>query len=290
MSSVHSMVSPLLHVAVKAPNEAFRSREAVEAQWKALDYLSIPDIEVAQRHHKAFVDLVTHLGAKAFHLPADDRAGLDSLYVHDPVLVTDGGAIIFQTGKPARRGEGPAFEDVFKSWGVPILGRIDGNATAEAGDMLWLDRRTLLVGRGFRTNYPGLVALRSMLKELDVEVVPFDMPVWHGVNEVLHLQSFISLLDDDLAVVYRKLLPVAMYELLEARGVKLIDVPDEEYDSLACNILTIAPRQVVMVAGNPVTRARVADAGCKIAEFDGSQICIPGSGGPTCLTRPIRRA
>jgi len=198
--------------------------------------------------------------------------------------------VILQTGKPARRGEGLAFADVCGKWGVPVLGRIDGDATAEAGDMLWLDRRTLLVGRGFRTNAAGVAALSSMLAPLDVNVIPFDLTYWNGANEVLHLQSFISMIDENLAVVYRRLLPVAMFELLNKRGVRLIDVPDSEYDSLACNVLAVAPRKVMMVAGNPTTRTRIEKEGGMVTEFDGSEICIPGSGGPTCLTRPIQRA
>jgi N-dimethylarginine dimethylaminohydrolase len=205
------------------------------------------------------------------------------------VLTTERGVVILQTGKPARRGEGPAFEDALQNWDVPILGRIDGEATAEGGDMLWLDRHTLLVARGFRTNATGIARLRALLLPLDVQVVSFDIPFWHGPREVLHLQSFISLLDDNLALVYRRLLPVAMFELLSKKGIQLIDVPDSEYDSLGCNVLAIAPRTTVMVAGNPITRSRMETAGCQVSEFDGSEICIPGSGGPTCLTRPLLR-
>ncbi len=277
MSAVHSMVAPLRRVVVKAPSEAFRSPETIAAQWKDLDYLRAPDLDIAARHHRTFVSLLTRAGAEPLYLSADDRTGLDSLYVHDPVLMTGHGAVIFQTGKPARRGEGPAIEDAFRKWNVPILGKIDGDATAEAGDMLWLDEHTLLAGRGFRTNAEGLQALRGILGPTGVQVISFDMPCWNGVNEVLHLQSFISL-------------PVAMFELLQKRGVRTIDVPDSEYDSLGCNILAIAPRNAVMVAGNPVTRSRLVAAGCQVSEFDGSEICLPGSGGPTCLTRPILRS
>jgi N-dimethylarginine dimethylaminohydrolase len=283
------MVAPLKRVIVKRPEEAFQSAESIEKEWTDLDYLRPPDLQLAIQHHQAFVSLVTQCGAQVLNLPSDNRTGLDSLYVHDPILITDRGAVILQTGKAARRGEGPAFETTLQKWDVPILGRIEGEATAEAGDMLWLDPHTLLVGRGFRTNAAGVEALRKLLSPLNVDVISYDMPFWNGPREVLHLQSFISLLDDDLAVVYRRLLPVAMFELLNARGVQLIDVTETEYDSLACNILAIAPRNAVMVAGNPITRSRIEAAGCKVSEFDGSEICYPGSGGPTCLTRPLLR-
>ncbi len=283
------MVAPLKRVVVKRPEDAFRSSEAIAEEWRDLDYLRAPDLQTAIQHHRAFVSLVKQTGAQVSYLPADARTGLDSLYVHDPVLITERGAVIFQTGKPARRGEGPAFEDALRDWDVPLLGRVDGQGTAEAGDMLWLDRHTLLIGRSFRTNAVGIESLRGLLSPAGVQVIAFDMPFWNGPKEVLHLQSFISLLDDDLAVVYRRLLPVQMFELLTRRGIQLIDVPEAEYDSLGCNILAIAPRHAVMVSGNPLTRARIEAAGCKVSEFDGSEICLPGSGGPTCLTRPLLR-
>ena len=283
------MVTRLRRVIVKRPEEAFLTPDHIEKQWKDLAYSRPPHIAHAARDHQRFVSLMEEAGAEVLSLPADDRTGLDSLYAHDPVLVTDRGAIIFQTGKIARRGEGPAFADAFKAWDVPVLGVIDVAATAEAGDMVWLDQETLLVGRGFRTNSGGIESLSTLLKPLGVKVVPVELPYWNGPQDVLHLMSFISLLDDDLAVVYRRLLPVPLFELLTSRGVQLVDVLEGEYDTLGCNVLAVSPRNLIMVKGNPVTRSRLEAAGCTTSEFDGSEICIPGAGGPTCLTRPLLR-
>jgi N-dimethylarginine dimethylaminohydrolase len=284
-----SMVTRLRRVIVKRPEQAFRGQDQIQKEWKDLGYTRPPDLQSAAPGHQKFVDLMKQAGAEVLYLPADERTGLDSLYAHDPVLVTDRGAIIFQTGKVARRGEGPAFADAFKSWDVPILGTIDGAATAEAGDMVWLDHDTLLVGRGFRTNALGIEKLSDLLTPLGVTVIPVELPYWNGPSDVLHLMSFISLLDDDLAVVYRRILPVPLFELLTVFGVELVDVPEEEYDSLGCNVLAVAPRSVIMVSGNPTTKSRLEAAGCTVAEFDGSEICVPGAGGPTCLTRPLLR-
>jgi len=285
-----SMVTPLRRVVVKRPEQAFQSSDSIERQWRPLNYLRPPDLPRAIRDHQQFVECISRTGAEVLYLHADDRTGLDSIYTHDPALSTDRGVIIFQTGKPDRRGEGPAFRDALTKWDVPVVGTIEGEATAEGGDTLWLDRHTLLVGRSFRTNGPGIEALTALLRPLGVTVISVDLPYWNGVSEVLHLQSLISMLDVDLAVVYRRMLPVSMYELLVSRGIELIDVADSEYDTLGCNVLAIAPRQLVMVAGNPVTRSRFVEARCQVFEFDGSEICLTGSGGPTCLTRPILRA
>ena len=283
------MVAPLRAVVVKRPEEAFRSAEAIDREWKQLAWTRRPNPEVAAEEHRKLVSLLKAAGAQPWFLPADPRTGLDSLYAHDPAIVTDAGAVIFQTGKIARRGEGPAMADAFKSWGIPILGVIEGDATAEGGDMIWLDRRTLIAGRGFRTNERGIERLREVLRPLGVTVIPVPLPYWSGPEDVLHLMSFISLLDADLAVVYRRLLPVPLYELLVERGVTLVDVPEEENVSLGCNVLAVAPRELLMVAGNPLTRSRLQGAGCRVQEFEGTEICFPGAGGPTCLTRPIWR-
>jgi len=284
------MVVPLRRVIVKRPSEAFRNVEQISTEWKDLAYLRPPELQRASSDHARFVELLTESNAEILYLPADERTGLDSLYAHDPVLITDRGAIIFQMGKAARRGEGPAFADALRTWNVPILGSIDGEATAEAGDMVWLDGGTLVAGRSFRTNGAGIARLSKLLGPLGVEVVPVDLPYWNGPEDVLHLMSFISLLDTNLAVVYRRILPVPLFELLNARGIELVDVPDEEYGTMGCNVLAVSPRRVIMVKGNPITRSRLESAGCDVSELDGNEICLPGAGGPTCLTRPLLRA
>jgi N-dimethylarginine dimethylaminohydrolase len=284
-----SMVAPLRRVIVKRPEEAFQNAETIEQQWAGLGYLSPPDFRIACEEHARLVALLRAAGAEVLELPADPRTGLDSLYAHDPVLISDSGAIVFQMGKNARRGEGHAYTDSLKRWSVPILGVVEGGGTAEAGDMIWLDRHTLLVGRGFRTNAIGLQALSALLEPKGVQVIPVPLPYFNGPQDVLHLMSFMSLLDDNLAVIYRRLLPVPLFELLTERNIQLVDVPDEEYGSMACNVLATSPRNILMIRGNPITRSRLQAAGCTISEFDGREICVPGSGGPTCLTRPVLR-
>jgi len=286
------MVAPLRTVIVKRPEEAFcsLSGHSASTEWQDLAWTRPPDVDLASREHSRFVSVLNAAGARTVCLPADSRTGLDSLYAHDPVLITDAGAVILQTGKPDRRGEGPAMADALKAWGVPIFGTIDGEATAEAGDMVWLDSHTLIVGRGFRTNSAGVQRLADLLRPLGVAVVAVPLPYWNGPEDVLHLMSFISLLDADLAVVYRRLLPVTLYELLQERKIDLVDVPAEEFMTLGCNVLAVAPRHLISVAGNPVTLARLREAGCTVSEFEGREICIPGAGGPTCLTRPLLRA
>lgn len=284
-----SMTAPLRRVVVKRPEQAFRSAGEIARQEKALGFLGPPDLEKSVAEHRRFVELMEAAGAEVLYLPEDPRTGLDSIYTHDPAIVTDEGAVIFQTGKEARRGEGPAMAEALRGWGVPVLGRVEGAATAEGGDLLWLDPRTLLVGRSFRTNAAGAEALRRILAPLGVSVLEMHLAVFRGRGEVLHLQSTISLLDERLAVVHRPLLPVPLLELLEERGFELIDIPEAEFPSQGCNVLALGPRRAILLRGNPVTRARLEAAGCDVEELEGSEIAVKGSGGPTCLTRPLLR-
>ncbi|HSE40550.1 MAG TPA: arginine deiminase family protein [Acidobacteriota bacterium] len=284
-----SMVSPLKRVIVKRPQEAFVNAQQIQSQWKKLNYLDVPNFEKAIAEHEQLVRILRNEGAEVLQLPEDSRTGLDSIYTHDPCIVANAGAIVFQTGKESRRGEGFAMEDFFHKSDIPVLGRIDGVATAEGGDLVWFDEHTLLAGKGFRTNAEGIEKLRALLEPSGVRVVDFDLPYWNGPSDVLHLMSFISLLDSDLAVVYRKQMPAALFQFLESRNVTMVDVAEEEYDKLGCNVLTLSPRRILMIEGSPITRERLKKAGCEVLEFSGIDIGFKGSGGPTCLTRPILR-
>jgi arginine deiminase len=285
----HSMVAPLRKVIVKTPAAAFRSQSFIDSQWQQLNFLNPPKYELAVQQHAYFVQLLQEAGAEVLFLDSDDRTGLDSIYTFDPGIVTEAGAILFQTGKELRRGEGPAMADALRNWGIEILGTIEGNGTAEGGDLVWLDEETLIAGHGFRTNAAGISALRALLAPLGVNVIEFHLPYWQGPAVLVHLMSLISFLDHNLAIVHRPLMPVPLYGLLQSRGIVMIDVPPEEYDMLACNVLAVAPRQVLMMEGCPMTRARLEDAGCSVQEFPGSEIAYKGGGGPTCLTRPVLR-
>jgi len=292
MASVgsQSMVAPLKRVVMKRPEEAFRNAQQIAAQWKDLNYVSAPDLAGASREHAKFVELLRASGTEVLLQPEDSRTGLDSIYTHDASLATEKGVILFQTGKPQRRGEGPALGDALRKWDIPVLGVIDGEATAEGGDMIWLDRTTLIVGRGFRTNAAAIIALRKLLEPLGVKVLSFDLAYGTGPADVLHLMSFMSMLADDLAVVHRPAMPVALYELLQERRIQFVDIPEKEYPTQACNILAFAPRKLIMLRGNPITADRLRAAGCEVHELEGAEMSMKGAGGPTCLTRPILRA
>lgn len=280
-----TMVEPLRRVLVKRPEEAFAVDDP--ALW---NYAGRPDLEEARREHDALVEILRGAGAEVIDHPEPQPGRADAIFVFDPALVTDRGAVILRMGKELRRGEEVALARRFQETDVPILAELHGEATAEGGDLLWLDRRTLAVGQGFRTNAEGLRQLEEIMSGLGVEVLPVPLPYFTGPAACLHLLSLISLVDHDLAVVYPRLLPVPFWKTLRDRGFRLIEVPDEEFPTMGPNVLALAPRTCLMLEGNPVTRRRMEEAGCEVHTYRGREVSMKAEGGPTCLTRPIWRA
>jgi N-dimethylarginine dimethylaminohydrolase len=290
--SIQTEYQPLTHVWLKSPRDAFGDERRIAEEWQGLGFTAAPDLARAVDEFEALAALLRGLGADVELLPADARTTLDSIYVRDASIVCERGVIVCRMGKPARGGEPEAQEAAFRGVngaGVPILGRIEAPGTLEGGDTFWLDEQTLAVGRGYRTNDEGIRQLRALLGE-SIDVVPVPLPHWRGAGDVMHLMSLISVVDRDLAVVYSPLLPVPFRELLLERGIELVEVPDEEFESMGTNVLAVAPRRCVVLAGNPRTRERLERAGAEVHEYAGSEISVKGAGGPTCLTRPLARA
>jgi len=284
-----SEVGKLRRVAIKHARDAFGDAAAIERQWRDLRYLARPDVTAATPEYERFLALLEAAGVETLHLPFDDTVGLDSLYPRDASIVCNRGVILCNMGKPQRRTEPAVQEAAFRAAGIPIRGRITGDGTVEGGDVCWIDERTLAVGRGYRTNEAGIRQLRDLVRDCVDEVIVVPLPHWHGPEDVFHLMSIVSPIDRDLFLVYAPLLPVPFREALTSRRIALVEVPDAEFDTLGCNVLAVAPRDVLMIAGNPETRARLERAGVTVREFAGREICLKGGGGPTCLTRPLIR-
>jgi dimethylargininase len=279
------MISPLRKVLVKRPDAAFAVRDP--ARW---NYSDRPNLKAAQGEHDALVSILRQGGAEVLYHDQDQPGRADAIYVFDPAIVTDAGAIILSMGKDLRRGEENAMTQRLQDLGVPVHYRLHGEGRAEGGDLLWLDHNTLAVGIGFRTNVEGLRQLREALTDLGVTVIAVELPYYRGPNACLHLLSLISIVDHKLAVVYPPLLAVPFWQhLKEERGYRLIEVVHEEFESMGTNVLALAPGKCLMLEGNPVTKQRLEDAGCEVLTYRGDEISHKAEGGPTCLTRPILR-
>ena len=280
----------LERVAVKRPREAFVSDEASAAQWQSLNFSAAPVLGGATAEHDAFVRILESAGATVDFLPADERTNLDSIYVRDASIVCSRGVILGRMGKRLRAGEPAAQKAAFRRMSVPIVGEITEPGCLEGGDVVWLDDRTIAVGHGYRTNESGILQLRSILADSIDDLIVVPLPHWRGPGDVLHLMSLVSPVDSDLAVVYSPLLPVPFRQQLLDLGYALVEVPAEEFDTMGTNVLALGPRECVVLAGNPQTRAALERAGARVTEYVGNEISVKGAGGPTCLTRPLARA
>lgn len=288
-STCHSEYGKISRVFIKDASTAFVSDQQLDNQWKQLNFTSRPDLQHALREYDNFQKLLTSFGAEAKTFVADPSTSIDSIYCRDASLTTDHGVILCNMGKPARVPEPHACERVFRANGVRVLGAIKTPGTIEGGDCAWLDEKTLAVGRTYRTNAAGIQQLRQLLSPFGVNIIEVPLPHYRGPADVFHLMSILSPVDLNLAVVYSPLMPITFREELMNRGFKFVEVPDEELDSMGCNVLAVAPRECLMVKGNPKTKARLEAAGCRVMEYDGNEISVKGGGGPTCLTRPMER-
>ena len=282
-----TMAEPIKRVIMRRPGESLK--QADPAKWH---YGPTFDAARAIEQYAAFADMVAASGAEILWFEDTGDGLADAMFTHDPSLATVHGAILLNMGKPLRRDEVAGHEAVYTAAGVPILGRLSGDATVEGGDCVWVDEKTLVVGRGVRSNAEGIAQLRDILAPYGVEVLSFDLPLWQGEEACLHLMSVISPLADKLALVYAPLLPAPFYQLLKARGYTLIEAPEDEFmasNGLNLNVLPLKPNDVVAVAGFDNTKALMEEAGCRVQTFAADALCIACEGGPTCLTRPIWR-
>ncbi len=285
----HSEYLKLKSVYIKPAKNAFVSDIHLREQWKGLNYLSQPDFDSALDEYKAFEKCLIDKNIELHYFPYDANVKIDSIYCRDAAIATDFGMILCNMGKLDRIDEPLSQKQVFIENNIPVLGEIKTPGTLEGGDAAWLDEKTLAVGHTYRTNEEGITQLKQLLEPHGIEVIVVELPHYKGQQDVFHLMSILSPVDKDLAVVYSPLMPIKFRNELLKRGFEFIEVPDDEFESMGCNVLAVSPRQCIMVEGNLVTKKRLEDAGCDVKTYKGNEISVKGGGGPTCLTRPLIR-
>ncbi len=286
----HSMVGTLQRVLVCSPRTAGWSQPERVARWRDLGFHHAPDFATAQSQHEVLCRELASAGAETLELAPAQELSLDAVYTHDASLTTDFGLIVMRPGKANRVFEGQHQGAYCTRFAIPMLAKIIGPGTTEAGDILWLDAKTLLIGHGYRTNAAGIGQMRELLRPKGVEVLSAPLPYGHGPSACLHLMSLVSLLDERTALIDLPCLAVETVELLKSRGFQFIQIDDSERDTLACNVLALGAKRVLAIEENHKTNDRLRQAGFDVRTFPGSELCINGSGGPTCLTRPLLRA
>ena len=288
-TTYHSEYLKLNTVFIKPAKNAFVSEQDLKEQWRAHNFLDQPDYKTTLVEYDFFRKILQKNGATLYDFPFNKNVSIDSIYCRDASIVTNFGMIICNMGKENRINEPSAQLEIFKNNSIPILGIIESPGTLEGGDVAWLDEKTLAVGLTYRTNENGIKQLKKLLEPKGIEVLVAHLPHYKGTSDVFHLMSILSPVARNLAVVYSPLMPIKFRNELIKRKIKLIEVPDEEFESMGCNVLAIAPKECLMVDGNPKTQKALIKAGCKVTNYKGENISVFGGGGPTCLTRPMLR-
>ncbi len=284
------MVGKLEKVLVCSPHSAGWDQQEHVSHWRALGFHHEPNFSLAQSQHEVLCRELEKAGAEVIYLPAGSDLSLDAAYAHDASLSTDFGLIVMRPGKANRIPEGKIQGSFCRSLEIPTLGEITAPGTTEAGDIVWLDSQTLLVGHGYRTNAAGIAQLRMLLQPKGVEVLSAPLPYGPGPSACLHLMSLISLLDEKTALVDLPWLAVETVEFLRSSGFQFVEIDYSERETLACNVLSLGDKRLLAIEENAKTNERLRSAGFDVRTFPGSEICINGSGGPTCLTRPLLRS
>ena len=285
----HSEYLKLASVYLKPAEYSYHSEKQLTKQWKELQFLTKPNFEESLKEYHAFQLFFTNKNIETCFFPADQKTSIDSIYCRDASIATDFGMIVCNMGKNGRIQEPKAQLETYRQNTVKILGEITFPGTLEGGDVAWLDQKTLAVGHTYRTNDQGIRQLKALLDPKGIEVIVVELPHYKGKEDVFHLMSILSPVDKNLAVVYSPLMPIKFRNQLLERGFQLIEVPDEEFESMGCNVLAVAPRDCLMVDGNPITKKLLEQAGCQVVAYKGNEISVKGGGGPTCLTRPLKR-
>jgi N-dimethylarginine dimethylaminohydrolase len=287
--TLQSEVGRISNVLLKHAKEAFIDVNKVELEWSELNYNSAPNFSQSVNEYDQFSDLLASAGIETSYLAENEATTLDSIYVRDASVLCDKGAILCSMGKDARAGEPEALRPAYIEAGIPIVGAINGGGLLEGGDAVWIEERTLIVGQGYRTNADGIQQLKRMVGDSADKVIVVQLPHWRGPMDVFHLMSILSPVDVHKALIYAPLLPAILYQLLLDKGFELIEVPEDEFENMACNVLALSPGKCLMLSGNPKTRGLLEKAGIDVVEYEGFEISRKGAGGPTCLTRPTFR-
>ncbi|OUV01434.1 MAG: hypothetical protein CBC40_08105 [bacterium TMED80] len=286
----NNMVDPIKKILLNHPKNAFFNQKKIDSEFKELNFFDAPDYNESLHEYEAFIDILKSHNIEMYFLDRKNTNTIDSIYAHDPFIISNDGAIICNMGKKNRVSEIENIKIFLKNNDIPILGEISAPGKLEGGDIVWIDKHNIAVGIGYRSNIEGAKQLGEILSGIVKNVISVPLPHWNGPSDCLHLMSNLSPIDSNLFLVYSRLLPVQFIQYLEESKIELIEVPFEEYETMACNVLAIAPREIIMLEGNPITKKLLEKQNVIVHTYKGSEISLKGSGGPTCLTKPLLRS
>ena len=286
----NNMIDPIRKIILKHPKAAFINQKKINEEFKDLNFTEAPNFNESLNEFESFMKILDSFRIEKYFLTTNESTSIDSIYTHDPFVITNNGAVLCNMGKANRVSESKAIKKFLIEMKIPILGEITSPGKLEGGDIVWINKRTIAIGIGYRTNKEGVKQLKQILSNTVNQIIPVPLPHWRGPNDCLHLMSNLSPVDDDLFLIYSRLLPVQFLEELQKYNIELIDVPDKEYYTMGCNVLAVSPRKIIMLKGNPLTKKMLENKNVEVHTYKGSEISLKGSGGPTCLTKPFLRS
>ena len=285
----NNMIDPIKKIILKHPKTAFINQKKINKEFNTLNFTEAPDFNESLNEYDSFIKILDSFGIEKYFLGKNDSTSIDSIYTHDPLVITNKGVVLCNMGKVNRTSESKAIKEFLIELKIPILGEITSPGKLEGGDIVWINKRTVAVGTGYRTNNEGIKQLKQILSNSVERIISVPLPHWNGPNDCLHLMSNLSPIDSDLFLIYSRLLPVQFLEQLQKYNIELIDVSDKEYYTMGCNVLALSPRRVIMLKGNPITKKKLEAKNVEVFTYKGNEISLKGSGGPTCLTKPFLR-
>ena len=285
----NNMVAPIKKILLNHPKNSFFNQKKINSEFKELNFFDAPDYKESLNEYEAFINILKSHNIKLYFLERNITNTIDSIYAHDPFVISNDGAIICNMGKKNRVSEIENVKIFLKNNDIPILGEISAPGKLEGGDIVWINKHNIAVGIGYRSNIEGAKQLGEILSGSVKNIIPVPLPHWNGPSDCLHLMSNLSPIDSNLFLICSRLLPVQFIQYLEENKIKLIEVPFEEYETMACNVLALAPREVIMIEGNPVTKKLLEKENVIVHTYKGSEISLKGAGGPACLTKPFLR-
>ena len=283
------MIDPIEKIILKHPKTAFINQKKINKEFNTLNFTEAPDFNESLNEYDSFIKILDSFGIEKYFLEKNDSTSIDSIYTHDPLVITNKGVVLCNMGKVNRTSESKAIKEFLIELKIPILGEITSPGKLEGGDIVWINKRTVAVGTGYRTNNEGIKQLKQILSNSVERIISVPLPHWNGPNDCLHLMSNLSPIDSDLFLIYSRLLPVQFLEQLQKYNIELIDVSDKEYYTMGCNVLALSPRRVIMLKGNPITKKKLEAKNVEVFTYKGNEISLKGSGGLTCLTKPFLR-
>jgi len=288
MNQKFNEYSSFKEVAIRDATNAFISEDKLNTEWKKLRFHAQPNFQEAIMEYLNFENLIINSSQDIIYLPESKNLTIDSIYARDSILVSPKGLIICGMGRHSRRSEAFECAEIYRKKGYKIAGEIKLPGTIEGGDFIWIDENHAAVGLGPRTNKEGIYQLKEILgNEVNLKIVKLPKP--SHPDDVLHLMSIISPVDKDLSLIFRPFMPLSFISWLENLNMKFIDVSENEYKQMGCNVLAYAPRSVIMLDNIPLVKEKLEKAGCLVKTYKGNEISLKGEGGPTCLIRPLIR-